>query len=213
MIVPLVVRFVGSQAIFGEGLALPRLLLTERVPLELHRSRARLAPVPKLRSALTGRSSGQPASQLRLLTGCAITSTLGNPSGFVSLTLGGASMQQGTSRRLRHLLFTRHPSKQYLTSSHVLAHFFRQVIVRPQAWQGLLGNICKFTLKARFGLPMAQYAEPTEAAPEARSNSVSACAASERRTFIRCRAGKRSRACQASRCHAALGRGFKLAVA
>ena len=130
----------------------------------------------------------------------------------MSLTLGGASMQQGTSRRRRHLLFRRHPSEQYLTSSHVLAHFFRQVIVRPQAWQGLLGNICLFPLKARFGLPMAQYAEPTEVASEAHEI---ACRDALHRSPnpIRCRAGQRSRACQASRCHAALGRGFKLAVA
>ena len=32
----LVARFVGSQAVFGEGLALPHSLLSEPVPFELH---------------------------------------------------------------------------------------------------------------------------------------------------------------------------------
>ena len=69
--VPLVARFVGSQAVFGKDLALSHSLLLEPVPSVLNRTRACLAPAPELRSALTGRSSGQPSSRMRILTAAA----------------------------------------------------------------------------------------------------------------------------------------------
>ena len=53
------------------GLASPLSLLSEPVPFEPHRTRACCKSSPELGSALTGRSSGQPSSRLRLLTAAA----------------------------------------------------------------------------------------------------------------------------------------------
>jgi len=41
-------------------------------------------------------------------------------------------------------------SEQYLTSCQFLAHDLRQVISRPQTWQGLLGKVCLFPLYEDF---------------------------------------------------------------
>ena len=54
----------------------------------------------------------------------------------------------------------------------VLAHFFRQVIVRPHATQGLLGKDCLFPLKTSPGALMAEYAKPRQVAPHMHGNVV-----------------------------------------
>ena len=54
--------------------------------------------------------------------------------------------------------FLRQASEQYLTSFQLAAHFFRHVIVRPHATQGLLGKNCLFPLKGRGGVLIPKYA-------------------------------------------------------
>ena len=64
-------RFVCARAPSGSGLPVCRLPLSEPVPFEPHRTHSCFGSSPELRSALTGRSSGQPSSRLRLLTAAA----------------------------------------------------------------------------------------------------------------------------------------------
>ena len=65
--------------------------------------------------------------------------------------------------RPRSAPLRRQASEQYFTSPHVLAHFFRQTMLRPQAAQALLGKHCLFPLKVnpRSAIgPVCRYTTP-----------------------------------------------------